>query len=330
MPAIKNALYCGDSLDILRNTIPSESIDLCYIDPPFNSKRDYFYNNQGSEEHAQAFADTWEWEDEASGGYAFITDVRHVKSEKLTIQTVELIKGLHNVLGKGSLLAYLISMTLRIAEIHRALKATGSLYLHCDTTASHYLKLILDSIFCSRHGRFLNEIIWHYTGGGRAKTYYSKKHDSIFWYAKGKHWTFNADSIRIPYKKTSGYARSGITSTSGRHYSPNPLGTVPDTVWDMPIINPLSHERCGYPTQKPEALLERIILSASNPGDLVADFFCGSGTTAVVAERLGRRWIACDKASLAVAATAKRLGRAAEMRGQGGSTPLRGLGQSPN
>jgi DNA modification methylase len=134
----KNRLYYGDNLDVLRNKIASESVDLCYIDPPFNSKRNYFqiYNNQGGEDRAQAqaFVDTWEWGDEAAQGLAWITDIAQLQNGKLTEQTVELIKGLEKVLKRGSLLAYLIHMTLRIVEIHRVLKPTGSFYLHYDPT----------------------------------------------------------------------------------------------------------------------------------------------------------------------------------------------------
>ncbi|MDR2710850.1 MAG: site-specific DNA-methyltransferase, partial [Burkholderiales bacterium] len=168
----------------------AESVDLCYIDPPFNSKRNYFqiYNNQGSEDRAQAhaFADTWEWGDEAVKGYEYITDVHHLNSGKLTVQTVELIKGLRNVLGEGSLLAYLIHMTLRIVEIHRILKPTGSFYLHCDPTASHYLKLLLDGAFCGKGGEFRNEIAWCYRGAGYPKKDLGKRHDLIFRYSKTK------------------------------------------------------------------------------------------------------------------------------------------------
>jgi DNA modification methylase len=160
----KNRLYYGDNLDVLRNKIANESVDLCYIDPPFNSKRNYFqiYNNQGGEDRAQAqaFVDTWEWGDEAVDGLAWITDVDNLNNGKLTEQTVELIKGLEKVLKRGSLLAYLIHMTLRIVEIHRVLKPTGSFYLHCDPTASHYLKLVLDAVFCGQGGDYVNEIAW--------------------------------------------------------------------------------------------------------------------------------------------------------------------------
>jgi len=153
-----NALYYGDNLDILRRKIKDETVDLCYIDPPFNSKRNYFqiYNNQGSEDRAQAqaFIDTWEWGDEAEAGLIWLTDIAQLQSSKLTEQTVELIRSLEKVLKHGALLAYLVHMTLRIVEIHRVLKPTGSFYLHCDPTASHYLKLVIDTVFCGQGGIF--------------------------------------------------------------------------------------------------------------------------------------------------------------------------------
>src|ERR1051326_5279739 len=159
----KNKLFYGDNLEILRKYIQNESIDLCYIDPPFNSKRNYnqIYLNQGREDtaQAQAFIDTWTWDDVAEEGLA---EIIFNEETRFTNQTQHLISGFKSVLGKGDLLAYLVSMTLRITEIHRSLKPTGSFYLHCDPTASHYLKLILDSVFCAQRGQFQNEIIWHY------------------------------------------------------------------------------------------------------------------------------------------------------------------------
>lgn len=193
----------------------------------------------------------------------------------------------------------------RLILMHDLLAQDGSIYVHCDWRLSAYLRLILDEIFGAEN--FRNEIIWHYTGGGRSKTFFSKKHDSIFWYTKSEQYQFHSDSIRIPYKKTSGFAKGGIVAKNGKRYLPNPLGTVPDDVWNLPIINPLAKERLGYPTQKPEALLERIIKASSNEGDLVADFFCGSGTTAAAAEKLNRKWIAVDSGSLAIQTTRKRL-----------------------
>jgi DNA modification methylase len=159
-----NQLYYGDNLEVLRRYIKDESVDLCYIDPPFNSKRNYnqIYNNLGKEDRAQAqaFIDTWTWDDQANQAlHEIVTNY----DGKFPAQCIDLIAGLTKVLGKGSLLAYLVNMTLRIVEIHRVLKSTGSFYLHCDPTASHYLKIILDAVFCGQGGDFKNEIIWKRT-----------------------------------------------------------------------------------------------------------------------------------------------------------------------
>ena len=309
---VKNKLFYGDNLDILRNKISSESVDLCYIDPPFNSKRNYFqiYNNQGGEDRAQAqaFVDTWEWGDEAVDGIAWITDIAQLQNGKLTEQTVELIKGLEKVLKRGALLAYLVHMTLRIVEIHRVLKPTGSFYLHCDQTASHYLKLLLDSIFCGAGGDLVNEIIWCYRQGGRSNLNFAKKHDTIFWYSKAKTWAFDADDLRVPYEGTGGYQTSGKGVKNGdKVYLPNPLGKIPEDWWDIPALPPMSKERLGYPTQKPEALLERIIKAASTEGDTVLDAYCGCGTTVAVAQRLNRRWIGIDITYQSISLILKRL-----------------------
>ena len=258
--ATKNRLFYGDNLDVLRNKIAFESIDLCYIDPPFNSKKNYFqiYNNIGGDEdkaQAQAFEDTWEWADEAVEGYEFITSVANLNNGTFGAKTVALLRGFREVLGQGSLLAYLVHMTLRISEIHRVLKPKGSFYLHCDPTASHYLKLILDSVFCGRGGDLVNEIIWCYRQGGRSGLNFSKKHDTIFWYSKSSSWVFNADALRVPYEGTGGYVSKGRNIVNGKEYKVNPLGKIPEDWWDIPALNPMSKERLGYPTQKPEALL---------------------------------------------------------------------------
>lgn len=213
---------------------------------------------------------------------------------------------------EGGLQPYLGWLTVRLDAMRRLLRPEGSLFVHLDRRAVHYVKVEMDRIFGP--GRMVNEIIWHYTGGGRSKRYFSNKHDTLLWYSRGPGWTFNLDAVRVPYKPTSGYARDGIVSAGGKRYLPNPGGTPVDDVWDIPIVNPLDRRRTGYPTQKPEALLERIIAAASHPGDVVGDFFCGSGTTPAVAQRLGRRWIACDTAATAIATTSARLDalRAAE------------------
>lgn len=187
--ADKNFLFYGDNLEVLRKHVKDETVDLCYIDPPFNSQRNYnqIYNNIGEEDHAQAqaFIDMWSWDDLARAGF---DEVRENKDGRFTVQTVELIKGLHQVLGEGSLLAYLVSLTLRVTEIYRVLKSSGSFYFHCDTTASHYIKLILDAVFCAQGGDYKNEISWKRTTAhsdtkqGLAR--YGRIHDVLFFYTK--------------------------------------------------------------------------------------------------------------------------------------------------
>ncbi len=206
--------------------------------------------------------------------------------------------------GKGTD-SYASMIHSRLSLIHQLLSDDGTIILHCDYRTAGITRMILDEIFGAEN--ILNEIIWHYTGGGRSTTYFSRKHDTLFWFKKGGSHTFNIDAIRIPYKESSGYAKGGIKAASGKHYMPHPDGTPADDVWDIPIINPLSHERLGYPTQKPEVLLERVIAGMTNPGDLVADFFCGSGTTLAVAEKLGRKWIGTDLGRFAIHTSRKRL-----------------------
>jgi len=308
----KNQLFYGDNLDVLRHYIKDESIDLCYIDPPFNSKRNYnqIYNNIGKEDkaQAQAFMDTWTWDDYANKG---LEEIQSNYNGIFTSQSIDLIEGLTKVLKKGSLLAYLVSMTLRIAEIYRVLKPTGSFYLHCDPTASHYLKLVCDGLFTSRKGVFRNEIIWCYTGGGRSNNDFARKHDTIFRYSKSKQIIFNSDIIRVNYNlDTSKYTSPkawGSHKGSEKVYTPNPLGKVPEDWWQISPINSQSKERLGYPTQKPEALLERIIKASSNEGDVVLDAYCGCGTTIAVAERLNRQWIGIDITYQSISLILKRL-----------------------
>lgn len=331
-------LYYGDNLEVLRRYIKDDSIDLCYIDPPFNSKRNYnqIYLNQGEEDkaQAQAFIDTWTWDDEAIKGFEqIITNYNGV----FTKQSTELIIGLEKVLGKGDLLAYLISMTLRIAEIFRVLKPTGSFYLHCDPTASHYLKLIIDSIFCAKGGDFRNEIAWCYSGYIHNKNSYNKKHDIILFYSKSDEWIFNAyeilddlsDNAKKKYKHKD---EKGLYRIRGRNLKDSHLkgttdlsseteakfpdlvyrqylgeGKLPSDWFIMDFINQVAKERLGYPTQKPEALLEKIIKASSNEGDIVADFYCGCGTTVAVAERLNRKWIGVDITYQSISLILKRL-----------------------
>jgi len=278
-----NKLIWGDNkfiLSSLKNGPLREEIEaqggikLIYIDPPFDVGADFSMDIE-------------------VGGNTFT-------KEPSIIEEI----AYRDTWGKGadSFIAMIYERLILMRDI---LAEDGSIYVHCDWRLNSVIRQCLDEVF----GRelYLNEVVWHYTGGGRSTSYFSKKHDSIFWYRKSGDWTFNIDSIRVPYKETSGYAKGGIVASSGKKYEPNPLGTPVDDVWDIPIINPLAKERIGYPTQKPEPLLERIISASSNEGDIVADFFAGSGTTAAVAEKLGRKWIASDLGKFAIHTTRKRM-----------------------
>lgn len=205
----------------------------------------------------------------------------------------------------GKLEEYLAWLQDRLQVLIPLLKSDGSLVLHLDWRAAHYAKVILDRLM--GYDNFQNEIIWHYTGGGRSKRRFSTKHDTLLWYGRSTRPFFNPDAVRVPYKPTSGYAKSGIVSAAGKKYQPNPGGTPIDDVWDIPIINPLSSERVGYPTQKPLQLLTRLILALTEPDDLVLDPFCGSGTTLVAAQKLNRRWVGADISPAAAACAEKRL-----------------------
>lgn len=328
---MKNELYYGDNLIVLRRKIASESVDLCYIDPPFNSKRNYFqiYNNIGGEDRAQAqaFVDTWEWGAEADQGVEWLTHIDRltadgIRDARLTEQTVALIKGLLPVLGKGSLMAYLVHMTQRIVEIHRVLKPSGSFYLHCDPTASHYLKLVCDAVFCGQGGQYINEIIWCYNVGGKSKKWFARKHDVIFWYGKGKEHFFDGTLSGL-HRETGTKSFGGkmgvdedgrryqdkLVKSSGkyyRYYLDDPK--IPEDWWvDINSLQSQDAERLGYPTQKPEALLERIIRTGSAEGSVVLDAYCGCGTTVAVAQRLNRKWIGIDITYQSISLILKRL-----------------------
>lgn len=203
--ADKNFLFYGDNLDVLRKRIKDETVDLCYIDPPFNSQRNYnqIYNNIGTEDtaQAQAFTDTWVWDAIANAGFSEILDN---EMGRFTSQTVELIKALRSVLGEGSLLAYLVSLTLRVTEIQRVLKPTGSFYLHCDPTASHYLKLVVDAVFIPRGGDYINEITWKRTNARSTEGRWPRIHDVLLYYTKSSKFYFEplkikADKAKLPH-----------------------------------------------------------------------------------------------------------------------------------
>lgn len=206
--------------------------------------------------------------------------------------------------GEGSeSFAHFLWLRLKLA--HELLAKDGTLFLHGNDHSLPLLRALMDDVFGADNA--LNQIVWHYTGGGRSRTAFSNKHDLILWYRKGKRHTYNIDALRQPYKESSGYARSGIRARSGKLYTPHPDGTPPDDVWDIPMLNPMASERTGYATQKPIALLERIVLAASNPGDLVADLTCGSGTTGVASVLHDRRALLCDRSPLAAAISRLRL-----------------------
>lgn len=218
---------------------------------------------------------------------------------------------------EGGLNGYLVWLNARLYEMKRLLKKTGTLLVHLDWHASHYVKVELDKIF--GYGQFVNEIIWYYTGAGVPKDRFARRHDTILWYSRGKTWTFNADPLRIEY--------APATQERFSHYIGNvrkggdfgvqelhPLGKHPDDVLQVSIVAPSAKERIGYPTQKPEALLRKLILGLSSEGSVVADFFCGGGTTPTVAQQLGRRWIACDISRVAVSITADRIAKVIEQQ----------------
>ncbi|MCX5996958.1 MAG: DNA methyltransferase [Chloroflexi bacterium] len=304
-----NALYYGDNLEILRKDIDAESIDLCYIDPPFNSKRNYFqiYNRINEEEdraQAQAFIDTWTWDAHSSEAYnQIITNFEG----RFTRQTIELVKGLRSILDTGGLLAYLVSMTLRITEIYRVLKPTGSFYLHCDPTASHYLKLVLDAVFCSQGGDFQNEITWGYRTGGIGKSHFARKHDVILFYSKSNKHTFIPQQYKSYQMKQYKYSDKYPEYYDEEKKQWYHLSICRDIWDDIPAIGTDNKERQGYPTQKPKALLKRILSASSNEGDTVLDCYCGCGTTIAVAEELKRKWIGIDITYQSISLILKRL-----------------------
>ena len=364
MDTWKNQLYFGDNLEILRGQhIPAGSVDLIYLDPPFNSNATYnvlFAEKSGEKSAAQitAFEDTWQWGEEAEGAYR---DAVTLGPRKLA----DLLQALRAFLGQNNMMAYLTMMAVRLVELHRVLKPTGSLYLHCDPTASHYIKLLLDAIF--GHKRFLSEIVWKRTSAHSSAKRPGPSHDILFLYSKSESYIWNPlFTLHDPKYIQSHYTQ---TDPDGRHWMPDNLtamgvrrgssgqpwrgfdvaakgnhwkftienleeldregkiywptaggwprykryldevkGVPIQDLWtDIPPINALAAERLGYPTQKPEGLLERIIKSSSNEGDLVLDPFCGCGTALNVAEQLKRRWIGIDITHLAITLIKQRL-----------------------
>jgi len=304
-----NTLYYGDNLDVLRRHIQDEKVDLIYLDPPFNSKATYnilFGEQNGSRAAAQikAFEDTWLWDQAAAEAYQQIVEAGGKVSRAL--------QAFRMFLGDSTMLAYLAMMAPRLVELRRVLKHTGSIYLHCDPTASHYLKLLMDAVFGA--GNFRNELVWHYRKWPTGRYTFQRNHDVLFFYSRSdtRDRTFNQLYMeRAPSTlKRFGTAKivSGHTEDGRRMPSlmaeQESEGVRRDDVWDIGRVPPIKQL---FPTQKPEALIERIIQASSHEGDLVLDPFCGCGTAIAVAQRLNRRWIGIDITHLAITLIKHRL-----------------------
>lgn len=287
-----NTIYYGDNLPILKKYIKDESVDLVYLDPPFNSKKQYniIYKeteNKMSQAQSLAFDDTWSWTKETQKTF-----------EELIVNSnpdvVSAIKAFYSMFGKADITAYLVMLASRVVELYRILKPTGSIYIHCDPTASHYIKIIMDAIFGTEN--FQNEIVWYYQTGGASKKRYSRKHDIILFYTKGEDWIFNSNDIQIRRsEKSIKRAQFANARTAADDVYKNP-----DDVFLIKAMNPMSKERTGYPTQKPLALLEKIIKASCPKDGIVLDPFCGCGTSLVAAQKLERKWIGIDITYLAI------------------------------
>ncbi|MGA2670646.1 MAG: DNA methyltransferase [Dehalococcoidia bacterium] len=312
-----NVLYYGDNLTWLRkhDYFPTDKINLIYLDPPYNSNANYnlIFNNKpelGYEEspaQIRAFGDTWKWETGTAKETLTELEARNPPIYKF----LEALKE-SNVVNLSTV-SYLTMMAVRLMELYRVLHPTGSLWLHCDPTASHYLKILLDLIFLEgkQQGSLQNEVVWAYEGGGTSNNRFSRKHDILLWYTKSKkEYTFNADTVRVPYKtKNIGPQTYHYDANKKRRpifkegftYIPNPKGKIATDVW-VDIKKPYgpSKELIGFPTQKPRGLLDRIIKATSNEGEIVLDPFCGCGTTIISAHSNNRQWIGIDVTYLAI------------------------------
>lgn len=374
-----NHLYYGDNLTILREEIADESVDLIYLDPPFNSQASYNVlfrspTGENSEAQIEAFEDTWHWNEHAEQAFDEVVNSGNLAA-------AEILRAMRSFLGENDMMAYLTMMSVRLIELHRVLRSKGSLYLHCDPVSSHYLKIILDGVFGATC--FKNEIVWKRTSAHSASKKWNDVHDIILFYTKSSAYTWN--EVLLPYseeylsrykhKDASGNywtddnltgpgVRNGSSGQPWRGYNPTERGChwkvsakavakivgeekastlntieklevldqngmihwpkntggfprfkrfagngapVQDVISDISPINSQAQERLGYPTQKPVALLDRVISASSNPGDIVLDPFCGCGTTIHSAEKLGRKWIGIDVTHLAISLIEKRI-----------------------
>lgn len=365
-----NTLYYGDNLEILRKYIKDESVDLIYLDPPFNSQRAYniiFPDKTGklSRAQIQAFEDTWFWGEESQQAFD------DIMRGSYSLELKDMMKAFKEFMGPSNLMAYLTMMAVRLVEMHRVLKMTGSLYLHCDPTASHYLKVLLDQVFGVEH--FRNEVIWkRQSAHSDATTKFSDVADIILFYAKTKNalflpqfaghdpayvekfyrfddedgrgryrlgdmaspnprpnmmyewlgfpcpakgWRYQRETMqrlhdegRIYYPRLPDGTFDTTKRPALKRYLAEQEGSIVTNVWmDITSLHSSDAERIGYPTQKPVALLERIIRASSNVGDVIMDPFCGCGTAIAAAEKLGRRWIGIDVTHLAISLIKKRV-----------------------
>ena len=279
-------IWTGDNLDVLRG-MNSECVDLIYLDPPFNSNKDYSAP-VGSAAAGAAFKDTWSLSDLDVAWMGLIAD--EWPSVANLLHTARLTH------GKG-MQSYLTMMAVRLLEMRRVLKETGSIYLHCDPTASHYLKLLMDATFGQVN--FRNEIVWSYRRWPSKSSYFQTMHDVLLFYVRGTNTTFNVSyeppsASYIKRFKGKTQVLDPVTKTRKIVVDQPTKGLPQRDVWDISIIAGFAKERVGYPTQKPLALLERIIKAPSNPDDVVLDPFCGCATACVAADRLGRKWIGID------------------------------------
>lgn len=358
-----NQLLYGDNLDVLKRYVRDETVDLVYLDPPFKSNQDYnvlFAERDGTRAAAQfkAFEDTWEWNEGSAEVYEEIVETGGRVSE--------VMQAFRGFLGSNDMLAYLTMMAPRLVELRRVLKSTGSIYLHCDPTASHYLKLVMDAVFGPQS--FRSEIVWKrssaHSDTKQGRKQHGRIHDVLLFYTKNDRWTWNPQYTPYDPEYVTGFYRH-VEEGTGRRYRLGDLtgpggaakgnprydvlgvtrywrysekkmaelvrcgrvlqsspGAVPafkrylDEMPGVPLqdlwidLNPIgarAAERLGYPTQKPELLLERIIKTSSNEGDVVLDPFCGCGTATAVAQRLNRRWIGIDITHLAIGLVKSRL-----------------------
>ena len=299
-------LYRGDCLNILRDYIQPESVNLIYLDPPFNSNAKYNLPFAGKDKGyapVEAFVDTWTW---TADDDARLAEFKQMREPHPTLAMIVEVAQRIEQMDRGgggkrkranSLASYLLNMAERLLAMKRTMKPTASIYLHCDWYASHYLKAVMDAIF--QKDNFRNEIVWCYTGPGNTRRWFPKKHDAILWYSKGKAWIFNADAVRTPYKSglhNEGTVFSKVDGDPDEVRRQEAKGKIIEDWWSD--IGSGGHipkpELLGYPTQKPLALLERIIKASSSEGDLVLDPFCGCGTTVHAAEQLNRQWIGID------------------------------------